>query len=70
MACKKNFGERIQLIGRKMKKKNFLLVTTFKPCRDCKINFKLCFILKRYNNSYDVFVINVCGEWNDYKNFF
>mgnify|MGYP001192483355 FL=1 len=26
--------------------------------------------LKRYNNKYDVFVINVCGEWNDYKKFF
>ena len=28
-------------------KKNFLLVTTFKPCRNCKINFKLCFCFKK-----------------------
>ena len=47
-------------------KKYILLVSMFKPCRT-KINVNSAISLKKFNKEYDVSIINVCGEWDDYK---
>ena len=53
-----------------MKKRIFYWSPHLNPVGTVKSTLNSALSLKRYNNSYDVFVINVCGEWNDYKEFF
>ena len=53
-----------------MKKRIFYWSPHLNPVGTVKSTLNSALSLKRYNNSYDVFVINVCGEWIDYKEFF
>ncbi len=53
-----------------MKKSIFYWSPHLNPVGTVKSTLNSALSLKRYNNRYDVFVINVCGEWNDYKKFF
>jgi len=53
-----------------MKKSIFYWSPHLNPVGTLKSTLNSALSLKRYNNRYDVFVINACGEWNEYKNFF
>ena len=53
-----------------MKKIIFYWSPHLNPVGTLKSTLNSALSLKRYNNRYDVFVINACGEWNDYKKFF
>ena len=53
-----------------MKKIIFYWSPHLNPVGTLKSTLNSALSLKRYNNKYDVFVINACGEWNDYKKFF
>ncbi len=53
-----------------MKKSIFYWSPHLNPVGTLKSTLNSALSLKRYNNRYDVFVINACGEWNEYKKFF
>lgn len=53
-----------------MKKKIFYWSPYLNPVGTVKSTLNSALSLKKYNNKYDVYMINVCGEWNDYRNFF
>ena len=49
-----------------MKKKIFYWSPCLSPVGTIKSTLNSALSLKRYNNNYDVHMINVCGEWKDY----
>ena len=53
-----------------MKKKVFYWSPHLNPIGTVKSTLNSALSLKKYNNEYDVYLINVCGEWDDYKSFF
>ena len=53
-----------------MKKKVFYWSPHLNPVGTVKSTLNSALSLKKYNNEYDVYLINVCGEWDDYKSFF
>ena len=53
-----------------MKKKIFYWSPYLNPVGTVKSTLNSALSIKKYNNKYDVYMINVCGEWNDYRNFF
>ena len=53
-----------------MKKKVFYWSPHLNPVGTVKSTLNSALSLKKYNNEYDVYLINVCGEWNNYKKFF
>ena len=53
-----------------MKKIIFYWSPHLNPVGTLKSTLNSALSLKKYNNKYDVFVINACGEWNDYKKLF
>ena len=51
------------------KKDYFLLVAMFKSCRHNKINLNSASAFLKYQSKkYDVYLINACGEWDQYLN--
>ena len=52
-----------------MKKKVFYWSPHLNPVGTVKSTLNSALSLKKYSNEYDVYLINVCGEWNDYEKF-
>ena len=52
-----------------MKKKVFYWSPHLNPVGTVKSTLNSALSLKKYSNEYEVYLINVCGEWNDYENF-
>ena len=53
-----------------MKKKIFYWSPFLNPVGTVKSTLNSALSLKKYNNKYDVYIINACGEWNNYRKFF
>ncbi len=52
-----------------MKKKVFYWSPHLNPVGTVKSTLNSALSLKKYSNEYDVYLINVCGEWNNYEKF-
>ena len=52
-----------------MKKIIFYWSPHLNPVGTLKSTLNSALSLKKYNKKYEVFIIDVCGEWNDYKKF-
>ena len=50
-----------------MKKKIFYWSPCLNPVGTIKSTLNSAMSLKRYNKNYDVYMINVCGEWKNYE---
>ena len=53
-----------------MKKTVFYWSPHLNPVGTVKSTLNSALSLKKFDNKYDVFMINACGEWNDYEKFF
>ena len=53
-----------------MKKKIFYWSPCLNPVGTLKSTLNSALSLKKYNNKNEIYMINACGEWNDYKKFF
>ena len=50
-----------------MKKKIFYWSPCINPVGTIKSTINSAISLKKFNNNYDVTIINVCGEWDNYQ---
>ena len=53
-----------------MKKTVFYWSPHLNPVGTIKSTLNSALSLKKFDDRYDVYMINVCGEWNEYEKFF